>query len=332
MLNSIESLLSGFPLTPQTLVVLGIGLGALMLVYGLIGAFSGKDQVLRRMEEQHRRRDTSEEKGILRQVSADPKGLMKTLIPSDRQERSDIERTLALAGFTNVNAVRNYYLLRLFLGIVIPAALLAVIWASRTGLIALPSGLDARIGALSQLQLAQYLAILVGIGFFGPALWVKSRADERRRAIEESFPNALDLIQISVEAGLSFDAAMVRVGNELSETAPQIAEEFLTAQREIQAGRSRDRALLDMASRTGVEEVHAFASIILQSMKFGSSISETLITYASEMRKNREIRAQEQANKLPVKLSAVMASLMLPALLILALGPVVIRYMRFYSG
>lgn len=87
-----------------------------------------------------------------------------------------------------------------------------------------------------------------------------------------------------------------------------------------------------MAARTGVEEVHAFASVVLQSMQFGSSISETLITYATEMRRNREIRAQEQANKLPVKMSAVMASLMLPALLMLTLGPVVIRYMRMFSG
>ena len=88
----------------------------------------------------------------------------------------------------------------------------------------------------------------------------------------------------------------------------------------------------DMAARTGVPEVVSFANVVLQSMQFGTSTSETLSTYAREMRKNRELRAQEMANKLPVKMSAIMASLMLPALLMLTLGPVVIRYIRYLHG
>lgn len=332
MLTSIQDIFAGMQITPQTLLVLGVGFGSMLIVFGLSGTFAGKDPVLRRMEEQRRRRGSGADAGILRQANAAPKGLMKSLIPVDKDERSEIERQLALAGFNNAHSVRNFYLMRLLLGVVVPAVFLGLIWSSRTGLGILPTGLDAKLAGFSQMQIVQYLAILVGLGFFGPAYWLKARAGERRRVIEESFPNALDLIQISVESGLGFDAAMVRVGNELEEAAPAISHEFLTAQREIQAGRSRERALFDMAARTGVEEVHAFASVVLQSMQFGSSISETLITYATEMRRNREIRAQEQANKLPVKMSAVMASLMLPALLMLTLGPVVIRYMRMFSG
>ncbi|OYX42319.1 MAG: type II secretion system protein [Rhodobacterales bacterium 32-67-9] len=332
MFESFATYLLSVGLTPQTLIVLGTGVGAMLVVFGLSGTMAGKDPVLRRMEAQARGRPVAEDAGLLRHRSSDPKGLMKTLIPVDRKERTEVERQLALAGFTGPHSVRNYYLLRLGFGIVLPAALLAVIWAARTGIIALPEALDTRIGGWSQLHVFQILSVLVAVGFFGPAIALRSRAEERRRAIEESFPNALDLIQISVEAGLGFDAAMIRVGNELEKTAPAIAGEMLAAQREIQAGRSRDRALLDMAGRTGVEEVSAFANVVLQSMKFGTSISDTLTAYASEMRRNREFRAQEMANKLPVKMSGVMASLMLPALLLLTLGPVVIRYMRYMAG
>ena len=332
MFETLATHLQTAGLTPQMLIVLGTGIGAMLVVFGLSGALAGKDPVLRRMEAQARRRPVAQDAGILRHRSADPKGLMKTLIPADSKERTEVERQLALAGFTGPHSVRNYYLLRLGFGIVLPASLLAVIWATRAGIVALPEALDMRISGWSQLHVFQILSVLVAIGFFGPAIGLRSRAEERRRAIEESFPNALDLIQISVEAGLGFDAAMIRVGNELEKTAPEIAGEMLAAQREIQAGRSRDRALLDLAGRTGVDEVTAFANVVLQSMKFGTSMSETLTTYASEMRRNREFRAQEIANKLPVKMSGVMASLMLPALLLLTLGPVVIRYMRYMAG
>ena len=329
----LEALRTGYAISPASLVVLGVGLGAMLVVVGLSGAFSGKDPVLRRMQAQGRGRGvTRADNSLLRQASADPRGLMKTLIPVDGKERSAVQRQLAQAGFTGRHAVSTYYFFRLGLGIVLPALLMALIWASRTGLIELPAAVDGRIAGWSQLKILQVLSLLVAIGFFGPAMWLRSHADERRRRISESFPNALDLVQISVEAGLGFDAAMIRVGNELEKTAPDIAQEFLIAQREIQAGRSRDRALLDMAARSGVEEVAAFANVVLQSIQFGTSISETLTSYAAEMRTHRELRAQEMANKLPVKMSAAMASLMLPALLLLVLGPVVIRYMRYFAG
>lgn len=329
---SFADLLQTTGLTAQSLVIAGIGLGALLAVFGLSASLSGKDPVLKRIEEQGRRPGKAADQGILRQHADAPKGMMKTLIPADEKARSAVRRQLVQAGFAGPHSLRNFYLLRLFLGFGLPLFLLGTIWASRSGLITLPAQLDVHIAALGSLRLFQILSACVVLGFFLPAIWMRSRAEARRRAIEDSFPNALDLVQISVEAGLGFDAAMIRVGNELAQTAPEIATEFLTAQREIQAGRTRDRALLDMAVRTGVNEVAAFSNVVLQSIQFGTSISDTLTSYAREMRLSRELRAQEKANKLPVQMSAVMAMLMLPSLLLLALGPILIRYMRFFAG
>ena len=181
------------------------------------------------------------------------------------------------------------------------------------------------------IQILQALSILVTAGYFFPLIWLRGRVSDRRQRIEEAFPNALDLMQISVEAGLGFDAAMTRVGNELATVSPDIAFEFLSTQLQVQAGRSRDEAMQDMASRSGVDMVQSFAGVVQQSMQFGTSMSEALTTYAKEMRIFRETRAQEMANKLPVKMSAVLASLMLPALVLLAIGPVIIRYVRFFA-
>ena len=102
-------------------------------------------------------------------------------------------------------------------------------------------------------------------------------------------------------------------------------------QLEIAAGGEREKALLDMAERTEVDEVNSFANVILQSIRFGTSISQALQVYAYEMRLARELKAQEKANKLPVKMSAVMAALMLPAMILLIVGPVAIRWMNTFG-
>lgn len=311
----------------------GVGLGVLVAFFGVAAALSPRDRVLRRMAAQGARaRDGGFEAGILRPMSAAPSGLMKSLIPSDEKERTQVQRQLALAGRHGAHAVRNYYLLRLGLGIVLPLLLLSTIAAAQAGLLSLPEPVATRLNQLTRFNLLQITAVLVWSGFFGPAYWLRSRANARREAIRLAFPNALDLLQISVEAGLGIDAAMIRVGNELAEAAPELSQEFLLTQREIQAGRNRDKALLDMAARTQVEEVGSFVNVVLQSIQFGADISGVLITYASEMRLHRELRAQEKANRLPVQMSAVMAFLMLPALLILTIGPVALRYIRFFAG
>ena len=332
MFAPFQAALAQLGISIPTLVIFGVGLGTLLAMAGLYSALFTRDPVLTRIARQSvNTQKSSLEAGLLRPADADPTGLMRTLIPVDRKERTQVQRQLSEAGMTGPNALRNFYLARMLIGLVLPCALIGVMAASRTSLITLPDGLAQRIGGFSPLQLMQMGGILVAVGFFGPVWCLRGRVAERRRQIEESFPNVLDLLQVSVESGLGLDAAMIRVANESLTTAPALAEEFLIAQREIQAGRSRDKALMDMAARTGVPQVNSFANVVLQSLHYGSSITDALTVYSEEMRQWRELKAQEMANKLPVKMSAIMASLMLPALLMLALGPIVIRYMHFMA-
>ncbi|MEE9427824.1 MAG: type II secretion system F family protein [Paracoccaceae bacterium] len=333
MLETLEALSHGFGLSVEMFVWIGVGLGAMLLFFGLFGAIAQGNPELERMKRQsNQRRATAAENGILRHAASDPKGLMKSLIPTDSKERTDVQRQLEYAGINSLHSVRNYYLVRLCFGVLLPVLTFVAIFWARAGVFALPENLDQIVTDWGDLQVLQLLSVMVAIGFFGPVYWLRARAAKRKQAIQEHFPNALDLIQISVEAGLGFDAAMIRVGNELTDISPEISHEFLTAQREIHAGRSRDGALIDMANRSNVEEVRSFSNTVLQSLQFGTSISETLTNYAKEMRLHRELKAQEKANKLPVQMSAVLASIMLPALILITLGPVIIRYVRFFAA
>lgn len=333
MLEWMQMTLGNLGISMPVLVMTGVGIGAMMAILGLSGTFAVRDPLLKRIAQQSvPQRPSGVEAGLLRASDADPTGLMKSLIPVDRKERSQVQRQLAEAGVTSRHGLRNFYLIRLGLGFVLPGALIGLIALSRIGFVDLPEPLASKLGALGQVQILMLLSGLVAAGFYGPVYWLRSKVKARRQAIDESFPNVLDLLQVSVESGLGFDAAMIRVANETTTSAPEISQELLIAQREIQAGRSREKALLDMAARTGVAQVNSFASVILQSLQYGSSVSDALKVYSDEMRLSRELRAQEMANKLPVKMSAVMASLMLPTLLMLSLGPVVIRYIRFMAG
>jgi len=325
MIAQLEAFAAQTGVSAQTLVIFGVAVGVALLFYGVVSIFRDRNVAAERIAATGSRAIDRQDRGILRGPEFDPKGIMRGFVPTDEKERGELQRKLSQAGYPGTRAFINFVLFRLLLGIVLPGIFLALIMSSRVpGL--LPGDLGAAMGKFSNLKVFQYLSILVALGYYLPLIWLNGRYTERRQRIEMAFPNALDLMQISVEAGLGFDAAMTRVGNELATVSPEIAFEFLTVQRQVQAGRDRDVAMRAMADRTGVETVRSFASVVQQSMQFGTSMSDALNTYSMEMRDYREMKAQELANKLPVKMSAVLALLMLPALILLTLGPVIIRY------
>lgn len=334
MLDQINTIALKLGVSPELLLLFGFGFGTLIIFLGLAAIIRAGNPAAERMAAASpaRRYQQRQDRGLLRPANSEPGKIMKSLVPSDEAKRSELQNKLAHAGFPGPGALWKFTMVRTVLALILPGLLLLLIFLSKTPGVVLPLDVLGRVARLSSLQIFQFLTVLIGIGYFGPIYWLHGRITERQRRIEESFPNALDLMQISVDAGLGFDAAMTRVGNELVDVSPDIAFEFLSVQTQVQAGRSRDVAMADMAKRTGVDTVRSFANVVQQSMQFGTSMSDALNTYSRELRETRETKAQEMANKLPVKMSAVLASLMLPALILLTIGPVLIRYIRFYGG
>lgn len=304
------------------------GAACILLMSGVVGFYATRDRSavrLRAISDQMQAGPNGRPVSLSKRKERDPRGWMKALIPEDPSERAQIRFQLAKIGFDRSNSVEVFFLIRLMLALITPAMVLLALGLTQSGL--LPPEMAQTVQETSRLRLLQIAAIGTGIGFYGPGYWLKSRINARKVKITKAFPNALDLVQISIEAGLGFDAAINKVGHELGRVAPEIAYELLLLQMEIQAGRDREAALFDMAERMGIDEAKSFALVIVQSLQFGTSLTSSLKTFAVEMRQTRELAAQEQANKLPVQMSAVMSVLMLPALFLITLTPIIIRFM-----
>jgi tight adherence protein C len=170
--------------------------------------------------------------------------------------------------------------------------------------------------------------IYAAVGLYLPTLVVRAKADRREREIINGFPDALDLMLVCVEAGLALESAFDRVGREMSLSHPLLAEQIGIVVLELRAGRSREDALRRMADRSGADEIRAFATLLIQSTKLGTSVGQTLRVYASEMRERRRMRAEEKAHRLPVLLSIPLVACMLPVMIGVLMLPAVIRVVR----
>jgi tight adherence protein C len=166
------------------------------------------------------------------------------------------------------------------------------------------------------------------MGLYLPSLFIRAKADRRQRELTNAFPDALDLMLVCVEAGLGLESAFSRVGMEMTSSHPLLAEQFGSVVLELRAGRSVDDALRRMADRAGADDIRAFATLLIQSTKLGSSISQTLRTYAAEMREKRRLRAEEKAHRLPVLISIPLVACMLPTMIGVLMLPAAIRVIR----
>jgi tight adherence protein C len=225
-----------------------------------------------------------------------------------------LRQKLIAAGFASTYAPRVYTLIRLTLVIGLPVLVLIFF------------GLSGESPSMLKLYLS--LVIAAAMGLYVPALFVQAKADRRQRALINSFPDALDLMLVCVEAGLGLEAAFSRVGMEMTSSHPLLSEQFGAVVLELRAGRSHDDALRRMADRSGVDDIRAFSTLLIQSTKLGSSIAQTLRTYASEMREKRRMRAEEKAHRLPVLISIPLVACMLPTMIGVLMLPAAIRVVR----
>ena len=176
------------------------------------------------------------------------------------------------------------------------------------------------------------LAILAAIfGYLAPGLWLQRKTTQRQKAIHNGLPDALDLFIVCMEAGSSLDQAIVKASEELEISHPPLTQELRMITTEIRAGKPRLQAFKNFANRTGVEDVRSLVAMLVQTDRFGTSVSQSLRTHARTSRTKRRQEAEERAGKISVKLVFPLALCLFPAVYMVCLGPVVIKiYRAFY--
>jgi len=172
------------------------------------------------------------------------------------------------------------------------------------------------------LQRVALFTLPIALGFFGPDAWLQRKVDERRTAMLRALPDILDLLVISVEAGLGFDSALARV---VATVPGPLSEEFFRMLQETRVGVSRRDAMRHLMERTDLDELRSFLLAMIQAEAFGVTIARVLRVQADEMRVKRRQRAQEKAFAAPVKLVFPLVFCIFPALFIVLLGPAAIQ-------
>ncbi len=237
-------------------------------------------------------------------------------LPTSPKERHKYTQYLVAAGYHRES-------LFIFLGckfmLAIALPLLFIL------LVTLPKGM-----VLDSRMLLIEVALLIG-GFIAPSIYLQRKVSLRTTEIFHTLPDILDLLTICVEAGVSIDAALVKAGESPQFKGNPLAEELKLASMEIRAGKLRSEALKDMAERTMVDDVKAFVTMLIQTERFGTSLSQALRVHSDSLRTKRRQVAEEAAAKTSIKMLFPLVMFVFPALLIVILGPAIITIMKSFK-
>jgi tight adherence protein C len=231
-------------------------------------------------------------------------------IPLSEKEQSKYTQLLVAAGYGK-GSVYAFMGSKLLLAALLPV-LFVLFYAVPKGKFADPMSL-------------LLLVSMAIIGFLLPSYWLYRKVNRRKEQIFHTLPDLLDLITVSVEAGLSMDAALIRATETPQFVNDPLAMEIRNASRETRAGKPRIEALKDMAERTMVDDVKAFVTMLAQTERFGTSLSQALRVHADSLRTKRRQIAEEAAAKTAIKLLFPLAFFVFPALLVVILGPAFIQ-------
>jgi len=307
---------------PAFLIALFVGIAVFATLFTLIPAFGG-NQLKSRMKSVALERDDLRAKQRARlAVEADRrrKGLREEQSKGmkDIVERLDLRRALVdestlnklrLAGFRGQNPLTKFLFFRLvlpFVGFAMAAAYVFLLG----GLPAQPTFVKI------------FVCVVVAYGgFYAPILYVTNRATKRKFSIQRAWPDALDLMLICVESGMSVEAAMRKVADEIGSQSVELAEEFVLTNAELSFLPDRRQAYENLANRTGIDSVKGVAQALIQAERYGTPVANALRVLASESRDMRMNEAEKKAAALPPKLTVPMILFFLPVLFCVILGP-----------
>ena len=227
-------------------------------------------------------------------------------VPRSPKEMGSLRLRLVQAGYRREEAVTIFFGLRVLFAVVLFLFL-------SSNFLARPNTMMA-LGGL-------------GLGYILPGMVLARLAKRRSHRIRLSLADALDLLVVSVEAGLGLDQALSRVGSELAFAYPELSEELKLINLELRAGKARAEALRNLADRTGVDDLSALVTMLIQTDKFGTSVAQSLRVYSDSLRTKRRQRAEEAAAKTGVKMVFPLVLCIFPSIWVVTIGPAAIKFM-----
>jgi tight adherence protein C len=209
--------------------------------------------------------------------------------------------------------------------------------AATTYFVAAQVVLTAILGLLPLLLVGQSKGMLMAafgavLGYVAPGFYLDRRVSQRKLRIENGLPDALDLLIVSLEAGLALDQAILKTGEELAIAHPDVAEELRLINIECRAGKPRIEAFKNFAARTKVDDVRALVAMLVQTDRFGTSVAKALRTHAEVSRTKRRQRAEERSAKIGVKLVFPLVFCLFPAFYVVTLGPAIIKFIQAFGS
>ena len=260
--------------------------------------------------------DAPEDERLLIKVATALGPVSTFVLPQVELERDKAMLKLSRAGFRSPMAMQVYYMIKTVLAIVLPLiVLLSASWLPR----------------IETISVLTYTMFASGIGMIGPNIVLQRMVGKRTRALSNGFPDALDLLVVCVESGLGLAAAIQRVAEELEISQPELAFELSMVNAEIRVGLPRERALKNLADRTGLVDIRGLVALLVQTMRFGTGVADALRVYSEEFRDKRTQKAEEQAAKMGTMLVFPLVLFMFPIFFIVAIGPAVLRIIDAFT-
>lgn len=243
--------------------------------------------------------------------------LQRKLAQSDPKQVTAARTKLIEAGYYRRNSVETYFALRIILGFGLAfAAILYFLLFPGTG--------------SANMKLFMIVAA-AALGYYGPVAFVALKIRSRQEKFRFGMPDALDMMLVGVQAGLSLGASIKHIVKEFADVHPIIAEQFQIVTLEFQAGRSRSDALLGLSKRVNLPITRTLASMINQSEALGTSMAQTLQVMAEDLRNQRILEAEKRAAELPVKMALPLVLCIFPALMAVALVPAMLTTLEFFG-
>jgi len=237
---------------------------------------------------------------------------LSRFVPKSPREMSRLRRRLASAGWLHPGAAVAVALIEVILPVILGVTVLLLV------------GRDLRGWGLA--------AAAAIIGYLLPSFGVEYFVNKRRKQIRNGLPDVLDLLIVCLEAGSSLDQAITKATEDLEIAYPALTDELRVLATETRAGKPRLEAFNNLAQRTRVDDVRALVAMLVQTDRFGTSVSQALRTLAQTMRTKRRQRAEEAAAKVGVKLVFPLVFFLFPAFYVVTLGPAVIQFVRVFAS